>query len=117
VYGLAAAAALGPVALAVYRTPSAARAVALLVAPLLAGLLVAGRFYPEPGVSWINFGVLLAAPLLLMIGAIVPAKKAWLPGVVALLAVTIAVVAVTAPTALKAKKAAETLDPLDAAYR
>jgi len=104
-YGIAAAAALGPVALLAMRL-NAARSIAIFAAPLLAALLVIGRFYPEPGVSWTNFTVLLAAPALLLIGAFLPLKKQWLRGAIALLAVTIAVAAVTAPTAQAAKKAA-----------
>jgi hypothetical protein len=117
VYGLAAAAAVARVSMGVFRSPSASRGLALLVVPLLAGLMVAGRFYPEPGVSWVNFGVLLGSPLLVVVGLVVPAKKWWLPGLVGVVAVGITVAAVAAPTALKAKRAAETLDPLDAAYR
>lgn len=105
-YGIAAAAALGPVAVLGMRMMGA-RSVAVFSMPLLAGLLVAGRFYPDPGVTWVNFGVLLGAPVLIVIGALLPLKRPWVRGAIALLAVTIAVGAVTGPTAMAAKEAAE----------
>jgi hypothetical protein len=104
-YGIAASSALGPIALFAIRL-NAARSMAIFAAPLLASLLIIGRFYPDPGVSWTNFTVLLASPALLLIGAFLPLKRQWLRGLIALLAVTIAVAAVTAPTAQAAKKAA-----------
>ncbi|HEY7120563.1 MAG TPA: hypothetical protein VH475_28520 [Tepidisphaeraceae bacterium] len=94
----------------------AARSVVILVVPLLAGFLVAGRFYPEPGVTWTNVIVLMGAPVLLIVGALVPVRRGWVRGMIGLLAVAIAVAAVAGPTALKAKAAAETVDPYDA-YR
>jgi len=119
VYGIAAAAALGPVAVLGMRMRGA-QSVAVFSAPLLAGLLVAGRFYPEPGVSWVNFGVLLGAPILILVGAMLPIKRTWMRGVIGLLAVAIAVGAVTGPTALAAKVAAEKAkkdDPLGDLYK
>jgi hypothetical protein len=113
VYGVAAAAALGPVVVLGARL-RAAQSVALLAAPLLAGLLLAGHFYA--GVTCTNMTVLFAAPVLLLIGAFLPIKQQWLRGLIALLAVTIAVAAVTAPTALAAKKAAEA-DPYADMYK
>jgi hypothetical protein len=116
VYGLAAAAALGPVVVAAARTPDAARGVAIVAGSVMAGLLVAGRFYADPGVTWANVGVLLAAPALLLVGAAAPTRRAWVRGVIGVLATAVAVGAVTGPAALEAKKAAETVDPYDA-YR
>jgi len=54
-----------------------------------------------------SFVVLLASPVLLLVGAVLPVKRVWMRGVIALLAVTVAVAAVTGPIALAAKKAAE----------
>jgi hypothetical protein len=112
--GIAAAAALGPVALLGMRLKSAS-SVAVFSVPLLAGLLVIGRAYPEPGVSSVNFYILLLSPALIAIGAILPLKRSGMRGAIALLAVIIAVAAVTAPTARAAKKAAE--DPYADSYK
>jgi hypothetical protein len=112
-HGIAAAAALGPVVLLGARL-RAAQSVALLAAPLLAGLLLAGHFYA--GVTCTNMTVLLAAPMLLLLGAFLPVKQQWLRGLIALITVTIAVAAVTAPTAIAAKKAAES-DPYSDMYK
>ena len=116
-YGIAASAALGPVAVLTAKLP-AGRSVAVVAVSLLAGLLAGGRYYPDPGVSVLNFSVLIAAPALLLLAAAVPGNKAWVRGVIAVLAVAIAVGVVTAPTALAAKRAAEATenDPY-AAYR
>ena len=111
--GLAAAAALGPVAVLSFRAPGAGRATAFLATTLLAGILAAAHFYVDPGVTRINMGVLLAAPLLLLVGVALPLRRTWLRGLIALLATTIAVGAVAAPTALAAKKAAENPDLYD----
>jgi hypothetical protein len=111
IYGVALAAALGPVAVLAWRT-GAARSVAVTVAPLVAGLLVAGHFYADPGVTMRGAAVLMWAPVLLLAGAFVPGRRAWVRGVVGLLAVIIAVAAVTGPAALAAKKAAEA-DPYE----
>lgn len=118
IYGIAASAALGPVAVFAGKLPHAGRAVTVACVPLLAGLLVGGRYYPDPGVSWVNLVTLMIAPALLLIGAAVPGKKDWPRGAAGALAVAIAVAAVTLPTALAAKRAAEA-EPDDpyAAYR
>jgi hypothetical protein len=118
VYGIAAAAAVGPVAVLAGRL-NAGRSVAVVAVALLAGLLAGGRFYPDPGVTWTNFVILLFAPVLLLAGAFIRAKRDWIRGVVAVLAVAIAVAAVTAPTALAAKKAAEEAetDPYSSYYQ
>lgn len=106
VYGIGAATAIGGLVLFAPRL-KAAPAVAILAASILCGLLAGGRFYPEPGVTAIGVGVLVASPLLALAGLAVPTKRAWVRGIVAVLAVTIAVAAVTAPAALAAKRAAE----------
>jgi len=112
VYGLAAAAALGPAAVLSGRL-LVGRSVAIVAVPLLAGSLAGGHYYADPGVSWVNLGVLMASPLLLLAGLAVPGKKKWIRAAVALVLVAIAVGIVAAPTALAAKKAAEadTNDP------
>jgi hypothetical protein len=114
-YGLAAAAALAPVA--VFATPRAS-AVATVAVPVLAGLLAGGHYYPEPGVTRTHLIILLVAPTLLLVGALVPRKWPWARPVAAVLAVAVATAAVAAPAALAAKKASEA-DPDDpyAAYR
>ena len=119
VYGIAASAALGPVAVFAWRTPRAGRAVAITALPFLAGLLVGGHYYPDPGVTWVNLSTLLAAPALLLIGLAIPGKRDWVRGICAVLAVTIVVAVVTVPTALAAKQAAEAVedDPAAAYYQ
>jgi hypothetical protein len=117
IYGLAAAAAVAPVALLSYRKLAAARSVAVVAVALLAGLLVAGRYYPDPGVPLVQGLVLLGAPVLLLIGAFLPVRREWVRGVVGLLAVIIAIAVVTGPAAVAAKKAAESADPYEAMYR
>jgi hypothetical protein len=107
IYGLAAACAVGPVAVIAGHKVAAARSVAVVAAPLLAGLLVAGRYYPEPGVPLVPALVLLAAPVLILAGALLPVRRQWVRGAVALLLVVVAVAAVAGPAALAAKKAAE----------
>jgi hypothetical protein len=115
-HGLAAAAAMGPVAIASWRA-GAPRPLTLLTTGLLAGILSAGHFYAEPGLPWSKAAVLYAAPALLIAGAYAPTNHRWLRATVALLAVAIAVGAVTAPSALAAKRAAETHDPYADYYK
>jgi hypothetical protein len=106
-YGIAASVALGTVAVAVFGSRLAAGgSVGIVAIPIVAGLLVAGRYYPDPGVSWTNFVVLMASPLLLLIGAAVPGRRNWVPGLAAVVLVAVAVGCVAAPTALTAMKAA-----------
>ncbi len=105
-YGIAASVALGPVG-AVAGRLAAGRSVGVLTIPIVAGLLVAGRYYPDPGVSWTNFVVLMASPLLVLIAAALPGRKNWARGLVAVVLVAVAVGCVAAPTALTAMKAAE----------
>lgn len=112
-HGLAAAAALGPVVVLGARL-RAAQSVAVFAAPLLAGLLVAGHFYA--GVTCTQMTLLLATPLLLLVGAFLPLKRVWLGGLIVLLAATIVTAAVTAPAARAAKKAAEA-DPYADFYK
>jgi hypothetical protein len=117
-YGLAAAAALAPVAAFVRTRTPRAFAVATVAVPILAGLLAGGHFYPEPGVTWTHLVLLIVAPALLLIGALVPGKRRWVRPVAALLAVAVVTAAIAAPAALAAKKASEP-DPDDpyAAYK
>jgi hypothetical protein len=115
-YGLAAAAALAPVA--VFAAGPRAAAVATVAVPVLAGLLAGGHFYPEPGVTWTHLIILMVAPSLLLAGALVPEKWRRLRPVAALVAVTVVVATVAVPTALAAKKASEAdADDPYAAYR
>jgi hypothetical protein len=112
-HGLAAAAALGPVVVLGARL-QIAQSVTLLIAPLLAGLLLAGHFYAS--VTCSQMTLLLAAPLLLLVGAFLPLKRNWLRGLIVLVAATVATAAVTAPAARAAKKAAEA-DPYADFYK
>ena len=112
VYGIGAATAVGGLVLFAPRL-RAAPAVAILAVSILCGLLAGGCFYPDPGVSRIGVGILLASPLLALLGLAVPTKRPWFRGIVALLAVTLAVAAVAAPAAMAAKRAAEA-DPYGA---
>jgi hypothetical protein len=106
VYGIAAAAALGPIAVLTGKL-RAARSVAIVAIPLLAGLLAGGHYYPDPGVPWSQAAILMAAPLLLLPCAAIPTQRKWIRGVVAAVLVAILVGTVAGPTALAAKKAAE----------
>jgi hypothetical protein len=106
VYGLGAGAAAAAAMLFAARL-KATQALAVLSTTILFGLLACGLFYPEPGVKPVFAGILAGAPLLVLLGLAVPAKKPWLRGAVAALAVAIAVAAVAAPAALAAKHAAE----------
>ena len=111
IYGLAAAGALAPVAL-LSQDPRAPRGVSLFATALLTGLLVAGRYYPDPGVSWTHFILVLAAPLLLPLVALVPMKRHGLRAVIAVAAVAVVIGAIVVPNAIAAKKAAES-DPYE----
>lgn len=106
VYGIGAATAVGGLFQFAPRL-RAAPAVAILTISILCGLLAGGRFYPDPAVSWAGVGILLAAPLLMLVGLTVPTKRPCFRGIVGLLAVIIAVAAVAAPAALAAKRAAQ----------
>ena len=104
IYGIAAAAAVGPAAgLAV----GGRRGVILVAACLAAGLLTGGRFYADPGVTWPQLIVLAAAPILLWPATLVPGNRRWVRGVISVLLVAIAAAAVAVPTAVAAKHAAE----------
>jgi hypothetical protein len=136
IYGIAASAALGPVAAsAATIRPGRTRlakgtvdddagaamsrvghSVAVVAIPILAGLLAGGHYYADPGVNWSQFAVLLGAPALLLVGAAVPGRRDWVRGVVAVAAVAAVVAAVTVPAARAAKKAAEA-DPYENYYR
>lgn len=107
VYGMSAAAALGPPALLAFRTPAAARAVGVYAVPVLMGILACGYHYPDPGVPLYGVLVLLLAPLLALGAAWLPFKRPLLRAIIALLATAIVTGAVVAPAALAAKQAAE----------
>lgn len=108
--GMTAAAATAPLVLFAGRA-GGARAVVAVAYAILAGVLINGRFYPDPGITWAQFGVMIGASLLMVAGALVPVRRRWLRGLAALLAVSVLVGVVTAPAALEAKKAAENPDP------
>lgn len=114
IYGLAGAAALAPVAL-LSRDSRAGSATCLFAIPVLAGVVVAGRYYAVPGVTWTHFVLILSAPLLLPLAAAIPIGNLRARAVLALAAVAILIGAITLPTAIDAKRAAED-DPY-AAYR
>lgn len=115
IYGIAAAAAVGPVAIFAgpwragsrrYRTPVSA-SVAIVTAGLLTGLFTAGRFYPDPGVTWTNLLVVAFAPLLLLPAAYLPIENKFVRAAIGVALVVITLGIVTGPTALAAKHAAE----------
>lgn len=109
IYGIAISSAIGASALAWVGTRDnrAARGVAIVAIPLLAGMLVGGRYYPDPGLTLPQFVALMQAPALLLIGALVPLKRIWLRGATATLAAILAVASIAGPAALEAKHAAE----------
>ena len=113
--GIAAAVAVGPVLLSGGRL-RAARAVAVVAVPLLAGVLVAGHYYAN--VTCTQASVLLLSPALMGLAVRLPLgpRRRWLRGAIGLIAVAIAVSSVTAPAALAAKKAAE-VDPYSGYYK
>jgi hypothetical protein len=113
--GIAAAAALAPLVVLAGRF-RIGRSVAVAFVPILAGLLVGGHFYPDPGVSWTNFIVLFASPLLLLVELAIPGNRKRIRGAVALAAVAIAVAVIAIPTAIAAKKAADA-DPYVGYYK
>ncbi|HYE20418.1 MAG TPA: hypothetical protein VEA69_18370 [Tepidisphaeraceae bacterium] len=93
------------------RTPSspdrAATGVAVVATGIAAALIAAGRGYADPTLPWSAAGVILASPLLLVIGAFIPSRRRWIPGLIALLAVALTVASIAAPAAAKAKRDAE----------
>lgn len=116
--GVAASAALGPIAVLIHRLPT--RGVVTVATSLLTGLFAGSWLYAYPGISKLNFILLGAAPLLLFGVAYLPVgKRTWLRGVVGVVVVAILVAALTVPAASRAKKEAEsTTDELyDAYYR
>jgi hypothetical protein len=120
VCGTSAAAALAPAAAAAFwfkasnpRSARATRGLAVYGVAVLAGVLTAARFYPEPGVSWTPFALLILAPALAAAAAFVPGRRQSVRGAIALAAVAALVAAVVGPPALKAKQAAENPNPAD----
>jgi hypothetical protein len=109
-YGIAAAAAVGPLVLLVGREGHAPRSVAVVCVCLLAGLLAGGVFYPDPPVSGRNVAVLCSAPVLMVIGSMAPGRRRWVAGVIAILAVGLAVTSVAVPAAREAQRAVEAQD-------
>jgi hypothetical protein len=115
VYGLSAAVSVVPAAFAgmwIDRRDReagarATRGVAVYAVAVLAGVLAAGRFYAEPGITWGQFVPLLLSPGLMALGAVTPGRRAWVRGVIAITVVGIVVAGVALPAALKAKRAAE----------
>jgi hypothetical protein len=107
IYGIAAAAALG--AVAVLAGPMrAGRPVAIVAMSLLAGLLAGGHFYADPGITWLQAGVLFVAPAAVLVGSKIPVgRHVWARGLISLALVVAVVSAVTIPAALAAKQAAE----------
>ena len=112
VYGIAAAAAVGPAG--VLGAPRL-RGFGPVAAGLLAGLLTGGRLYPDPGVAWTPLVIFALAPLLLAFAALLPTRRRWVRGVVGVVLVAVAVAAVVVPAAVAAKHAAED-DPYAGQY-
>lgn len=106
VYGLGASAAVVPLIL-LTRNRHVGGSLAILAISILSGLLTAGHYYPDPGLTPIQTTILGLSPLLVLIALRFPARRPFLAGVAALLAVTIAVLSIAAPSALAAKRAAE----------
>lgn len=106
VYGLAAAAALGA-AIVFGGSAIAARGIAVVAISILVGLLVAGVFYPDPGVPRPAAIVLLGSPLVVFIAGWLPVKKRSVRIAIGLLCEAIVVGSIVGPAALTAKKAAE----------
>jgi hypothetical protein len=106
IYGIAAAVALGPVA--VLAGPMrAGRPVAVVAMSLLAGLLAGGHFYADPGITWLQAGVLFVAPAAVLVGSKFPVgRHVWARGLISLALVVAVVSAVTIPAALAARRAA-----------
>lgn len=114
-HGLAAAAALAPVALLSTKL-RAGRAVAVLAVPLMAGLLTGAHFYANDGLAWRPLLLILGSPALAAVGLLIPTPRRWPRAAAALVAVSILVGAVAAPIALKAKRdAGKLIDPSDPA--
>jgi hypothetical protein len=119
IYGIAAAMALGPVA-ALVGPMRSGRSVAIVTMSLLSGLLAGGHFYADPGISWLQAGVLFLAPAVVVIGSKIPVgRHVWARGVVSLTLVALVVSAVMIPAAISAKHAAEQLsdDPYASHYK
>jgi hypothetical protein len=114
IYGLAAAAAVGAVGVWCWETRGAC-GVAVAAVAIAAGLLTAGKYYPEPGVRWWEFGLIFAAPTLMAAAGAAPVSKGWIKTLVALGLVAAFIGILTIPKALAAKKAAEE-DPYQGMY-
>lgn len=113
VYGMGAGAALAGSALFA-GSLRCARPLAILGGALLVGLLAAGWYYPDPGISvWGAAGVALA-PVVMWAGLLVPARRSRIRSLVAILATAVVLSAATLPSAIAAKNAAET-DPYSSA--
>jgi len=103
--GLAGAAALAPLVMAMLKANFGGRSVSIIAITVLAGILAGGHFYA--GVTWTQFAVLLLSPALLLAGFVVPGQRRRLAGIVAAAAVIAAVMPVLVPAVIAAKHAAE----------
>jgi hypothetical protein len=107
IYGIATAAALGPVA-ALAGSLHAGRSVALVATSLMAGLLTGGHFYAEPSITWFQAGVLFLAPAATFVASKITVKThARARGVIAVVLVAAVVGALAVPAAINAKHEAE----------
>ena len=122
-YGLAGAAAVAGVMVALFKQREGmelgGRGVGIVAVSLLAGLLVSGQHYADPGVSGGVALVLAMAPALVMVGAVMPVRKMWVKAVVGVALVAVVVGAAAGPIAWKAKREAEASagDPYERMYR
>lgn len=108
IYGMAASAALVPVAILTKTNFRAACGVTIVAIPILAGLLVGGRYYPDPGVSWLQVTILMLAPALPLAGLLIPGQQHPRVRSLLMLVIVALVAAVVAlPPAMEAKRAAE----------
>lgn len=114
VYALSAAAAVASAG-ALCWDARGASGVSVLTVAIVAGLLTAGRYYPEPGVRGWEFALIYAAPFLLAAVGSMPQKRRWVRGLFALALVAVFIGVLTIPKALAAKKAAEE-DPYGGMY-
>ncbi|HSI32182.1 MAG TPA: hypothetical protein VK986_01220 [Tepidisphaeraceae bacterium] len=81
--------------------------IAVVATGIVGGLIAASRGYADPALPWSSAGVILASPVLLVIGAFIPGRRRWVAGAIALLAVAVAVGGIAGPAAAKAKRDAE----------
>lgn len=105
VYGLTATSAFIPACILI-SSPRSIAGLATLLLPLLSGMLLAGHFYADPGVPWLPLLVLLTAPALFLLPAMLPASPSWRQ-LACFILIAAAVAAAMLPAAIAAKRASE----------